>query len=32
MIAKVLGPPIPGKKPTRLPINTPRHMNINAWG
>ena len=32
MIAKVLGPPMPGRNPTRLPIKTPRHMNMNASG
>jgi hypothetical protein len=32
MIARVLGPPMPGRKPTRLPIKTPRHMNDKAWG
>ena len=32
MSARVLGPPMPGRNPTRLPIPTPRHMNINASG
>jgi hypothetical protein len=27
MMASVLGPPIPGKKPTMLPSKTPRHMS-----
>ena len=32
MIANVLGPPMPGRNPTRLPISTPRHMNMKASG